>query len=100
MDKMVREVTVTLHTGTHCIETGAKNEFRRLTALLLESCDEKDVIEPGRQLELLREFIETADWNGLRASDERLAGARPGACVIARDSDGKPAVLEIRDRDL
>ncbi|HPS58601.1 MAG TPA: hypothetical protein PK514_10895 [Spirochaetota bacterium] len=94
---MAPEVTVTLHTGTHCIETGAKNEFRRLTTLLLESCDERDVIESGRQLELLREFIGTADFNKLRSSDERLAGISPGKCVIAWSRDGKAAVKEIHD---
>lgn len=94
------DVKVTLQTGTHCIETSAKNEFRRLSGLLLESCDETDVIEPGRQLELLREFIETSDWNVLRSSDERLAGTRPGTCVIVWGEDGKPAVTEVRDRAL
>lgn len=100
MDNTVQKVTVTLLTGTHCVETEAKNEFRRLTSLLLESCDGPDVTEAGRKLELLREFIETADFNTLRSSDERLAGIRPGTCVIAWDSNGKPAVLEVRDRNL
>ena len=46
-------------------------------------------------LELLREFIETADWNSLRSSDERLAGTRPGECVIAWGADGNAHVKEI-----
>lgn len=96
----MRDVTVTLHTGTHCVETEARNEFRRLTSLLLGSCDGPDVTEAGRQLELLREFIETADFNTLRSSDERLAGIRPGTCVIEWDGSGKPSVLEVRDRAL
>lgn len=100
MDRPVKGVAVTLHTGTHCVETEAKNEFRRLTGLLLESCDEPAVTEAGRQLELLREFIETADFNTLRSSDERLAGIRPGICVIAWDGNGKAAVLEVRGRNL
>lgn len=96
----MKAVTVTLQTGTHCIETSARNKFRRLTGLLLETCDETEITEHGRQLELLREFIETADWNVLRSSDERLAGTRPGTCVIVWGEDGKPEVAEVRDRTL
>ena len=94
---MKQEVTVTLYTGVHCIETSAKNEFRRLTGLLLESCDEPGVTERGRELELLREFIETADFNALRSSGEHLAGIRPGKCVVAWTRDGKAAVKEVHD---
>lgn len=93
----MRDVTVTLFTGAHCIETEAKNEFRKLTGMLLETDDESAAVDMGEQLELLREFIETADFNALRSSDERLAGIRPGACVIARGSDGKTAVRQVAD---
>ena len=95
--KPMRDVTVTLFTGAHCIETESKNEFRKLTGLLLETDDESAADVMGEQLELLREFIGTADFNALRSSDERLAGIRPGACVIARGGDGKPVVREVED---
>jgi hypothetical protein len=92
---MESNVTLTLRMRGHCVQTEAKNEFRRLTGLLLESCDEPEVTETGRKLELLRAFIETADWNSLRSADERLAGTRPGECVIAWGADGKAFVKEI-----
>lgn len=94
---MEHEVTVTLHITAHCVETEARNEFRRLTGLMLESCDEPSVTETGRRLELLREFLGTADFNRLRSSDERLAGIRPGRCVIAWTRGGNAAVKEIHD---
>ena len=90
-------VTVTLHTGGHCIETAAKNEFRRITELLLSTEDEPVLNESAPKLELLREFIETADFNALRASDERLAGIKPGYCVIGRNTEGVPVAVPADD---
>jgi len=92
----MKNVTVTLHTGEHCVETEAKNEYRRITGLLLEAEDGAEVEKLGEELELLREFIEKADFNALRSSDERLAGVRPGRCVIDR-SGGVPRVKEVLD---
>ena len=95
----MQNVTLTLQTGTHCIETEAKHELRRLTDMLLETEDESAARESGEQLELLTEFLERSDFNALRSSDERLAGIRPGLCVIGRDSMGKPVVKELYDSD-
>jgi len=93
----MKTISVTLHTGTHCIETEAKNSFRRLTGQLLETENEQEAAVLGQQLGLLREFIGTADFNALRASDERLAGIVQGICVVARNSNGKVTVTEIYD---
>lgn len=89
-------VTVTLHTGSHCIETESKNMFRNTTLKLLETVDESAADVLGKQLELLREFLETADFNMLRSSDIRLAGLAEGTCILSRDENGKP-VLELID---
>ncbi len=93
----MQDVTVTLLTGNHCVETAAKNELRRLTELLMETEDDTETAVQGEKLELLREFLETADFNALRSSDERLEGIRPGLSVVGRDSSGIPAVLEVKD---
>jgi len=89
----MEDIIVTLHTGDHCIETAAKNEFRKLTDLLLSSDDLSS--ETPEQLELLREFIETADFNTLRSLDERLAGIKPGLCVIGRNTAGLVVIKSI-----
>jgi hypothetical protein len=48
----------------HCIETTAKMEFNRLTGLYLDLGKEDADIEA--RLELLRDFLETADFRSLR----------------------------------
>jgi hypothetical protein len=48
----------------HCIETAAKMEFNRLTGLYLDLGKEDADIET--KLELLRDFLETADFRSLR----------------------------------
>ncbi len=89
------EHTVTLYMKGHCIETEAKRELRRITELLISTDDESVIKIAAASLELLREFLETADFNSLRSSDERLAGIRPGCCKIGYDSAGRPGVLHI-----
>ena len=91
----MKDTTVTLHTGTHCIETAAKNEFRKIAESILSADDEKTVTVLSDQLELLREFIESSDFNSLRASDERLAGITPGLCIIGRNMAGIPVIRSI-----
>jgi hypothetical protein len=93
----MKDVIVTLITGAHCVETAAKNELRRLTELLMETEDVSEVNSLGEKLELLREFLETADFNALRSSDERLAGIKPGQCIISGEKGMKPFVKEIHD---
>lgn len=93
----MENLSVILHTGRHCIETGAKNEFRRISGELIESEDEACVDLLAARLELLREFIETADFNALRSSDERLAGLVPGICTLSRKDDGLPGITRIEN---
>lgn len=86
------KIQIKLHTGTHCVETEAKNMLRRITELILNTDDETEVCELGIQLELLREFVETADFNYLRASDERYAGMVEAVCILSRCKNGKPVI--------
>ena len=57
-------------TLSHCIETVAKKEYERVLSLLLRGKQEENL---GEELELLRLFLEWADFNRLRSlSEERL----------------------------
>jgi len=55
---------VLIPTLGHCIETTAKMEFNRLTGIYLDLGKEDADIEA--KLELLRDFLETADFRSLR----------------------------------
>ncbi len=88
----MNNITVILHTGEHCIETSAKNEFRRLTNLLLESDSGNISPELEQKIELLLHFLENSDFNMLRASDERLAGVTAANCIVMWNEDGRSIV--------
>jgi len=89
----MNNITVTLHTGGHCIETSAKNEFRRLTDQLLESDSGNIDHTLELKIELLLHFLENSDFNMLRASDERLAGITPAECIIRWDNNKHSVVM-------
>lgn len=91
----MNSITVTLHTGEHCIETSAKIEFRRLTDQLLESDSENIDPELEKKIELLLHFLKNSDFNKLRASDERLSGVTPGICIIVKNSSGLTEIKSI-----
>lgn len=92
----MEEISVELHTGSHCIESAAKNEFRKITGMLLENDDESSSQFLEQQLELLREFITESDFNFLRRSDRVLSGEIPGVCVIKRNMSGLAEIKYIR----
>lgn len=54
--------------GEHCLETAARKEYERLALFILRG--EKGGEEAGERLDLLREFLEKADFRSLRASSE------------------------------
>lgn len=89
MNKWIKDMDdqIKIHLSGHCIETGAKNEFRRLMDEYFDSNDPQAGIE--NRLELLREFIEKSDFKKLRASDERLSGEIETDVLIQRDVSGK-----------
>ena len=53
--------------GEHCLETAARKEYERLVLSILR---EEEGEEAGERLDLLREFLEKADFRSLRASSE------------------------------
>ncbi len=59
---------------SHCIETVAKTEYERVLSLLLKEKEEDDQL--AEELELLRMFLESADFGRLRSRCEEflLAG--------------------------
>jgi len=78
---------VTLRLRGHCVETGAKQQYRLLTGRYFEAgVAEAAVLE--KKIGLLRKFIESADFPGLRASDPRLSGEVESEVVIFLREDG------------
>ena len=53
----------------HCVETLARKKYAELTRILLEK--EAGDEETGEKLEILRLFLETADFKKLRAESEK-----------------------------
>lgn len=58
----------------HCLETAAKVEYEALALSVLRG--EEPGEEGEERLELLREFLETADFRSLRAQTEPLVRER------------------------
>jgi hypothetical protein len=68
---------------THCIETVAKMEYREL----MHSCLQTGTADAysAEKMELLREFLETADFKALRKqSDEFLLAGKHVSFIIYR----------------
>lgn len=61
---------------THCIETTAKREYERVLGRLLKGKEEDSQL--AEELELLRTFLESADFGELRShcDDSLTAGKR------------------------
>ena len=88
----MKQVSVQLKTGGHCIHCAAQIEFRHIAQLIMESTE--DTVPPvlAEQIELLTEFLENTDFNALRASDPRFEGIKTGFCTLTRGADGKPVI--------
>lgn len=73
---------------SHCIETVAKREHTAVSKQLLMSGQRnKELVE---KLEILRLFLETADFKKLRAeSEKRLMEGKKVKFVVYRDKDVK-----------
>ena len=52
----------------HCIQTLAKQEYERIMCQLLESGEEDAVL--GEKLQMLKDFLESSDFNQLRSEYE------------------------------
>jgi hypothetical protein len=81
---------------SHCVETVAKREYERVLSLILSGKEEDSLAD---ELELLRLFLETADFPRLRRRCEEalLAGRRVE--VVLRSAKGSPPYnVEINER--
>jgi hypothetical protein len=74
-----------------CIECASKREYNRMVMHIMTNDAPPGPGDEAR-LELLREFLEHADFAFLRSSDESLSGTRKARCVLERNGDGVPCV--------
>jgi hypothetical protein len=78
----------------HCLETAARREYQRLTRAFLRG--ELEEVEAEESIELLREFLEKADFVALRrACEERLRQGKETAFLLYRE--GKELVYGFLD---
>jgi len=89
MSGTMSETEVHLIVEGHCIETEAKKVFNKLVNYLLKNEDP----EKEKEFELLRKFLETADFNKLRS--QGLDG-RERKHVVLR-GNGKIEVIEVKE---
>lgn len=76
---------VILRCAGHCVETAARREFERLMGDYFDGKEDSGIIEA--QIALLSDFLNTADFPALRASDPRLSGEVASVVVITRNDD-------------
>ena len=69
----------------HCIETAAKNEFKRYMDSYFSSSDVSK--EDEEKIQLLSDFLTTSDFSALRAQDDRLSGEVESDVTIYRDEN-------------
>ncbi len=81
---------------SNCIETVAKREYERVLSMLLKGDREDRQLE--EELELLRLFLESADFGQLRSLSEELLldGRRVGFTLR---STGSPPGYEVGIKD-
>jgi len=72
---------------SHCIETVAKREYEKVLSLLLGGKQEDSLLD---KLELLRLFLESADFVQLRSRCEELLLAGRQIEVILKPAPGDP----------
>jgi len=70
-----------------CIETKARREYSRVTSELLEKGEEKEL---AKRLDILRLFLESADFNKLRSESEKHLVAGNKVRFILYLEKGKP----------
>jgi len=73
---------------SHCVETLAKNEYEKVLSQLLKTKQEDGQL--AEKLELLRLFLESADFNQLRGRYEDLLSAGRRVEIRLRTTGGTP----------
>ena len=72
---------------SHCIETVAKREYEKVLSLLLGGKQEDSLLD---KLELLRLFLESADFGQLRSRSEESLFVGKRVEVILKSAQGVP----------
>lgn len=81
-------------TKEHCIESTARLEFNRLAGRYLELDKRDSKLEA--QIELLRQFLETADFRGLRQeSSPHLLSGEKVKYIISESDRGLTYHMEV-----
>jgi len=78
--------SVLIHLDGHCIETGAKREYKRLLDDYFCSRGDPADLESG--INLVGEFIKKSDFRALRSSDRRLDGTESCTVLLERIENG------------
>jgi hypothetical protein len=79
-----------------CIETVAKREYERVLSILLKEDREDGQLE--KELELLRVFLESADFGRLRSLSEDILLDGRRVEFILRSTDTPPGYeIEVKD---
>ena len=81
-------MAIVLNLDQHCIETEAKNEFRRLMDSYFES-DDSNIGKIEKNIDLLGRFLAESDFSYLRSSDIRLSGEIKSRVSISENDNGK-----------
>ena len=81
---LIREGEVVLQLGPVCIETAARQAWRRIVEKLIARQDMTSM----RQATLLREFIEATDFARMRSEHQELAGGLRCQVRLRRAPDG------------
>ena len=69
---------------THCVETMARKEYQELARSYVQ--EGKDSAEFQKKIEMLRSFLETADFRKLRKESEAyLLKGQPVKFILYRD---------------
>jgi hypothetical protein len=83
----------------HCIETAARRERERVSAVLLAIEEGSARFEElAERLELLDDFITTTDFGALRSSRPELDGRARVAVALERDSRGRVVCATLRSQ--
>ena len=75
-------------TLSQCVETLAKREYRESLQGYMASTENSKAL--AEKIELLRLFLETADFSKLRAESEKWLSEGRGVKFILRLENGKP----------
>jgi hypothetical protein len=85
---MSKEVCIRLDVSRHCIETAIRKRYNRLVGEVLRSSSMAE--DTARELELLKNCLETFDFGRLRMEYPPLAGGSSDAVELEEEKPQQP----------